>query len=1266
MQFVANGPDIPNALLQAHEEGRVIFFCGAGISYPAGLPDFKELVEQVYKRTNTIRSEFEQASFDKMQFDTTLDLLERRLPGQRNPIRQAVAQALEPQLHREGAIDTHAALLRLARNREGALRLVTTNFDRVFHAAAEQIQQLFQSYSAPMLPVPKGSRWDGLVYLHGLLPQTPDATALNQLVLTSGDFGLAYLAERWAARFVSELFRNYVVCFVGYSINDPVLRYMMDALAADRRMGETTPKAWALGGCTAEKKEHEFAQWEAKGVTPILYNDSNNHMLLHKTLHRWAETYRDGVSGKKSIVLAHAHLPPSKSTQQDDFVGRMLWALSDKSGQPAKIFSEFSPTPVLEWLELFSDVRYSHGDLAYFGVQPQNVEDTKLRFSILRRPAPYTLAPPMSLASNGNSGTDFDSVMAQLARWLVRHLNDPRLILWVADQGGHLHENLIRLIEDALDSIVGLEREGNTEELDKIRRNSPNAIPDSEMRTLWRLLIGGHVVKSLPQDWPLYRWKNRLQRYGLTATLRLELRALLAPKIKLKKPFQWPEAALGTDSPSPPRKSVAWELVLASSNARSPLKGYNEKWNAHLPSLLNDMQQLLCDALDLLRELSDANELHDRSHWVMPSILPHWQNYDFYDWTLLIEMLRDSWLAVYKADLPCAIRVAKAWHEFPYPTFKRMALFAASYDNCIPPEQWVDWLLADGARWLWAVDTQREVCRLLALQGGNLTQSAQRRLETTVLSGPPRTMYREGISPDDLQYRIEASTWLRLIKLQESGINLSTIAVKRLTELSLEHRHLQLKPYQREEFSAWRSGTGAPDYEENKKVDIAPRKCRELAEWLKQPPRGDRFFHEDTWPDSCRKNMCNSLAALGLLAQKNIWPVERWQSALQVWQDKKLAICSWQHITPFIEAMPDTIMQNMAHSIAWWLNSVANAFELRREQNTLLLKLCRRVLSLSLEDAGDTSQDDDVVPDILSVAINHPIGLLTEAALHQWFSKELHDNKGLDPEIKVIFTISCMHRYGRVTLMQYLTTLFRVDFPWTKEYLLPLLDWTENQKEAKSAWTGFLYSPRLYPPMLLAIKSQFLLTARYYAELGEIAPQYAAFVTYAALGAMEGYMPEDFRQTIAILPQEGLEKVAATLVRALEGAGEQRGEYWENRVLPFWQHIWPKVRDRITPRIAESLAQLCIAADALFPAVLATVQDWLCPIEHPSYTVDLLHQAGLCSRFPRESLNLLDCILTNQPFISDILQPCLAAIRDANPSLSNEPNYIKLVEYIHG
>jgi hypothetical protein len=348
VQFVTNGPDIPDALLQAHEEGRVVFFCGAGISYPAGLPDFKGLVEQIFQLNGAVPTDIEKKAFESWQFDATLDLLERRLPGQRLAVRSKLAQALKPKLRRKGATDTQSALLRLARSREGALRLVTTNFDRIFHVAAKRTGQAFQAYAAPMLPIPKNSRWNGLVYLHGLLPEKMDDTALNRLVVTSGDFGLAYLTERWAARFVSELFRNYVVCFVGYSINDPVLRYMMDALAADRMLGEITPQAWALGGSEPGQEHRKTIEWEAKGVTPILYNvpaGSYDHSAMHQTLHAWADTYRDGVQGKEAIVVKNALARPQESTQQDDFVGRMLWALSDKSGLPAKRLRRLQSRP---------------------------------------------------------------------------------------------------------------------------------------------------------------------------------------------------------------------------------------------------------------------------------------------------------------------------------------------------------------------------------------------------------------------------------------------------------------------------------------------------------------------------------------------------------------------------------------------------------------------------------------------------------------------------------------------------------------------------------------------------------------------------------------------------------------------------------------------------------------------------------------------------------------------------------------------------------
>lgn len=1273
MQFITNGPDIPESLLQAHEEERVIFFCGAGISYPAGLPDFRGLVDDIYQRVGTRRTPIEQAAYANNQFDATLDLLERRLPGQRIQLRTALAQALRPNLRRKGAADTHEALLQLARCREGALRLVTTNFDRVFEQVAKRTKQSFSTYAAPMLPVPKNSRWNGLVYLHGLLPAKRDDSALHRLVITSGDFGLAYLTERWAARFVSELFRNYVVCFVGYSINDPVLRYMMDALAADRMLGEVTPQAYALGDCEPGQEHGKTIEWEAKGVTPILYevpSGSHDYSALHKTLKAWAETHRDGILGKERIVVDYALARPSASTRQDDFVGRMLWALSHESGLPAKRFADFNPVPALEWLEAFSADRYLEGDLSRFGVPPRLDVDKKLSFSLIRRPAPYIHAPWMALVSGGATDCQWDGVMFHLARWLVRHLNDPVLIIWLAQRGGQLHERWPWLIEHELDRFARLEHEGKTTELDEIRTNAPNAIPGSLMQTLWRLLITGRV-KSPWHDMDLYRWKDRLKRDGLTTTLRLELRELLAPKVVLKKPFRWGEDEESIEEPLRIKQLVDWELVLATEHVHSALRDLaDERWRLALPLLLEDFQQLLRDALDLLHELGEADDYSDRSHWDLPSISPHWQNRGFRDWVALIELLRDAWLATRDRDPERSTRIASGWFDSPYSTFKRLALFAASQDGCIASDQWVEWLVTDDAWWLWSVDTQRETLRLLVLQSPNLSPEARAKLEAAILAGPPRNMYGDDLEPERWQSWVDDSVWLRLAKLREGGGSLGDAALQHIDGLSEANPTWELVSTERAEFSHWMSGTGDPDYKASRDMEHAPRKRRDLVNWLKRPLPEERPFYEDTWREICRTRFYHALFALCDLAQEGFWPTGRWREALQAWSEEGKVLRSWRFAAPLVQTMPEVVMKENVHSVSWWLEKVSKSIE---RHEPVLLDLCRGVLALPLEPSTGIRQNGEPLNQPVTEAINHPVGHITQALLNLWVKREPNDNDSLPGDIEPLFTRICdlgeeQFRHGRVLLASRLITLFRVDRRWTETHLLPLFDWTSSLVEAKAAWEGFLWSPRLYRPLLIAFKSQFLSTAHHYNDLGEHSRQFAAFLTYAALEPLDNYIPEDFQSAIGALPQEGLREVARALSQALEGAGEQREDYWKNRVQPFWQKIWPKMRDLASNNIAESLARLSISAGGEFPAALSAVRDWLRPIVHPDYIVHKLHESDLAGRFPADTLSLLSSVIENQPWPPSELRQCLTAVEKAAPALVQDQRYQKLMQYLrrHG
>ncbi len=1262
MQFVANGPDIPDALLLAHEEGRVVFFCGAGISYPAGLPGFCGLVEGIYKNVGANLSGIEQRAFANRQYDATLELLEGRLPGDRLAVRRALAKCLQPDLSKPGATDTHAALLHLARNRNGVLRLVTTNFDRVFEDAA-QGKQALQIYSAPMLPVPKSSRWDGLVYLHGRLPEDDSDAVLNRLVVTSGDFGLAYLTERWAARFVSDLFRNYVICFVGYSIDDPVMRYMMDALAADRRQGEQTPTAWAFGQCSPGDESAQHEEWEAKGVKPILYRVENqSHELLHRSIQAWGETHRDGVLGKERIVVNYASARPSASTQQDDFVGRMLWALCDRSGRPARIFSEFVPAPSLDWLiNAFSDKRYEHGDLARFGVTPCLDVDKELRFSLIDRPSPYRQSPWMTVVHHAGGNGAWDLVMHQLALWLVRHLNDPRLVHWIIGRGASLGRSFAQLVELQLEKIAVLERSGKTDELAEMCEKAGNSIPSVPMRKIWSLLLSGRV-RSLARSTDLYAWKIRFKREGLSASTRLALRELLSPKVEIRAPHRWPgysEREVDSDSLL---SIVECEVVLNSEHVRSVLGDHLRENKPVLISLFREFENLLRDALDLFNELGKADEFRDVSHWDLPSISKHWQNRRFHDWTFLAESLRDSWEAVNEAESDRAARVAEGWFGEPYPMFKRLALHGASLSSSGSLD-WVSWLVADDGWWLWSVETRREVCRLLVLQGERLQEKEARELEAAVLAGPPRRMFREDIEGDSLLFISENNTWLFLSKLQAARTTMGVAAQERLLSLSVKHPEWKLAPHEREEFTHWMSGSGDPDYELDIRVDVAPRKWKELAVWLAQPPKRRSPFDEDTWAEVCRTRLISSVLALREVAKNGQWPAERWRTAFQQWCEETIVQRSWLLVSAIVEHMPSAKLQETASAMSSWLEAVSKSIG---ERQALFLGLCIKLLELPLSPKSAIQSNGKPIGEPVMEAINHPVGQITKALINLWFGKGINDGDLLPENLRPVFTSICdtkveLYRHGRVLLCAHAISFFRVDQAWSEQYLIPLFSW-DNPIEAKSAWEGFLWSPRLYQPFIKMIKQDFLDTASRYEDLGKHKRQFATLLTYASLEPTEDFNAKELRDAIAALPQEGLHDIARALSQALEGAGDQREEYWKNRVVPFWHNIWPKTREYMTARISESLANLALNAGSEFPAALELVRAWLIPNEHPYGELLKLKEAGHCRNFPQDALQFLFAIIARQQFIEDDLAKCLEEIVQAEPALKFDRTYIHLKE----
>jgi hypothetical protein len=575
----------------------------------------------------------------------------------------------------------------------------------------------------------------------------------------------------------------------------------------------------------------------------------------------------------------------------------------------------------------------------------------------------------------------------------------------------------------------------------------------------------------------------------------------------------------------------------------------------------------------------------------------------------------------------------------------------------------VNWLLEEGAWWLWSTNTGREVFRLFVLQGRNLAGIAQDRLEAAILAGPPRDMYRDDLEAERWKDLVARSVWLHLAKLSTSGLVLGPSAAARLAEISTAYPQWQLATNERDEFSHWMSGTGDPDYEDSRDVDIAPRKWQELVQWLAKPMPERRPFYEDTWRDVCRTRFFHSLSALRELSQDGVWPPDRWREALQTWAEEGMVLRSWRYAAPLVQTMPDAVLQEIDRAVTWWMKVASKI----NHHEDILLNLCRRVLALETGAESRTIKNGIETYDPVDSAINHPIGHVTQALISLWFKQNPNDNDLLPAELKPIFTALCdvqidRFRHARVLLGSWLITFFRVDRPWTEQNLLPLFSWS-NPIEAKAVWEGFLWSPRLYQPLLTAFKSQLLESANHYVDLGEHRQQFATFLTYAALGPIEGYTVEEFRSAIGALPQEGLEESAQALSQALEGSADQSEDYWKNRAQPFWQQIWPKSRGLATPRISESLTRLVIAARGEFPVALTAVQDWLQPIEHPHYVVHLLHESGMCSRYPADALGLLNAVIVDQQWGPQELGQCLDQIVQADAQLEQDARYQRLSEY---
>ena len=318
--WITSDVDVPLAVLEAHSEQRLVFFVGAGVSVdaPSSLPLFGKLAQQLAERART-------PFVDNVPLDHFLGSLPEGFETHRH------ASEL---ISRDGATPntTHTALVRVASS-FGQLRIVTTNFDvHLSSAANAEGIAVPDTWIGPALPL--GSDFTGIVHLHGSVRRNS-----RELVLTDSDFGRAYLTNAWATRFLLPMFEKFTVLFIGYSHDDPLMRYLALGLPSG------TPRYAFI-----DAADVNYAKWTRLGVETIGYPvQGHDHSALVAALEAWDLRARMGQTEHRGRMVEIVNGGPTLTPVDHDYlIGRLRSA--DGASEFAQEASAVEPSLQVGWL----------------------------------------------------------------------------------------------------------------------------------------------------------------------------------------------------------------------------------------------------------------------------------------------------------------------------------------------------------------------------------------------------------------------------------------------------------------------------------------------------------------------------------------------------------------------------------------------------------------------------------------------------------------------------------------------------------------------------------------------------------------------------------------------------------------------------------------------------------------------------------------------------------------------------------------------------
>ncbi|ESX80266.1 hypothetical protein X759_14115 [Mesorhizobium sp. LSHC420B00] len=1255
MQFIPEGPDIPEHLLNAHADGDVVFFCGAGVSVDAGYPLFAKLVNQL-RDLNPISDTPElDDAISNRNFDFALSILEKQI-GTGGMLRTGVRDILSvPPL----TLRVHEILLDLVTQGHGN-RLVTTNFDRLFIQADEQNR--FSVDAAPRLPIPKKKRWNSVVHLHGLLSEkSNDVNSLSDLVLTSADFGEAYITDGYCSRFVVELLRNFTVVFIGYSLSDPVMRYLLDAISvAQLRDGSSFRQPYAFISHSAGKMQQVLRAWEHRPVKviPYLTKQQGKHFRLYKTLKAWAELAAGGQRARETLALNEGQKP---YLAEDSFTAeRLLWALRDESGKAAKALADTpDQTADVKWLPVFAkngllDQVYSLAEWIEVvskngGRTNKDIADIEYRGSVTR---------------GGNIG-HLKPTTIELLRWMQRHLRTVELADWFLTNGGVPHPAFSNEYSHP----------GN-------KRHRQGLGPDH--RLFWDILTSDAYRISHS---PVSYWSGLRDALNLSNPIAAkELLSNFALRLDIQpSPYREFEQEELEANNKNFLKSFRFELKLADQSFDHRLKqlvGSSSEIDG-LETLAEPLTDLIISSLGWLKIVGASSEFDDGSGYSIPSISPHDQNKFVEEFGQLVFLLRDSFVRLSRIDRARAISLAQRWDRLEYPVFRRLFFYAALEIGEPLDASALCRLLANEGADLWRTGIQREVNRYLRRRVSFWTTDQISKLVGQIQLGPSRTTFPD-VEQDRWSEFREREIVSLLKKLAQGEIAFPVKAKTLLTELTQKFPSA-LPDDHSDEFVIYSGGARGVHWDE----DVSPgafslfiklTSAERVEHW--QPDNADMFRKLAVESPEAAIATMEEAIKFGL-PEPRFWREGFYGLATNL----KTSAATSQHeqtdggletttialmrrAVDTLETAPEVVLQarEVAHAVVQFWRDAPVADLTMEKYLSVWDRIWTNAVSTPMPEAASNGA--------VSLTINDPGGELSEQLIGFLWPADAKVGSGLPNDLASrISTAVRRTDHSRfdpssVIAASRLEIMHAVDPPWAEREIIPLLDWGANPSAA-AYWEGFLWPARISPDLFKALKPYFLEAMRREEDIDVHSYGVLCQMLVLASLEMQSLSLDEAKAALGKLSQKALHHVSGFVRQRVLNSKANSAAYWERTVGPWLSRCWPRDASKRSDQIAEDFAMASLYCGAKFPdamrwfernqlfRVLPQASTILHALDRkgPDLHEDFAATSSLIEKFPADVLHLIWICRPFQWDHDNTARTLLTRMVHADASLIDDPEY---------